>query len=223
MAIPTRKPPSGASDSGDNNDNNMMGKTPVQPKQRRTGDSQQPSQTRQPAKRKKAPAKRDPYAERAVYVEDNSEKDSTNYAEMSKKQLDSEDDSKKQKKAPDKYEEIDVSSISVSVDTDALNNPDFAKDPITGKIYQKIPKTKMDSNGMPMIQTDIDDLDLEGAANKFLAHLRVPPSKEEIEKMRQERIERAKQERIRQQQRKQNKNRSDATQEELKRLYDQNK
>lgn len=175
------------------------------------------SQQRKPAQRKPAQQKketfsRDPYNERAVFVED---ENSTEFTEQAKKQF-SKDDDKKQKNTPTEFKEIDVSTISVSVDEDSLINPEYHKDPVTGKVYQRIPKTKMDSNGMPMIQTDINDLDLEGAAERFLAHLRVPPSKEEIEKLKQERIRKAQEARE-----KQKKPRN--TQEELRRLYDGDK
>lgn len=222
MAIPTKKPNvpnnnSGSSDREKKSVNNES-TSPQEPKkkpQTKAGKQSKANNLQEPQKRK--PAKRDAYAERAVFVEDSStqsvnEENDVEYAKLAKQNL-SKDESK-QKGAPDKFEEIDVSTIKTSIDNDAIDNPEYAKDPVTGKIYQKIPKTKFDANGMPMIQTDINDLDLQGAAEKFLAHLRVPPSKEEIAKMKQERIRKAEEARQAQKNRKN-------TQEELQRLYDE--
>lgn len=86
------------------------------------------------------------------------------------------------------------------------NVPDgYAVDPVTGKMYKKLPANDKDlvkqynrSNGKmeisieQMRQTadsvDIDLHNMEKSADMFLAHLRVPPDKEEIERLKQERI-----------------------------------
>lgn len=126
---------------------------------------------------------------------------------------------RKQKPAnetPAPIKDLAPGEIKTTVDDEAFENIEYAKDPVTGKIYQKLPKTKMDSNGMPMIQAEINDLDLNGAANMFLSHLRVPPSKEEINKLRQERIRRAKAEREAD-----HRKRAAQNQEELERRYNE--
>ena len=156
------------------------------------------------------PFKRDPYAERAVYVEENdnvlvpesyepprrpkkssSKSDDVSYADKVTKDLNSKESVSKQNATAKAFVEIDISTIDVSVDQESIDNPEYDKDPVTGKVFQKIPKTKFDANGLPMVQIEIDDLDLQSAANQFLAHLRVAPDKDEIEEMRQARVKRA--------------------------------
>lgn len=69
-------------------------------------------------------------------------------------------------------------------------------DPKTGIPYYEIPKTKMGSDGKPLLEIDIDIYDLNGEAEAFMAHLRVPPSKEEREALLAKRAEMAKQQRL---------------------------
>lgn len=102
-----------------------------------------------------------------------------------------------------------------AVDRDAngtIANPDsiddkYAIDKETGIKYEKLPGSSPEaikefqhrgkSLGIEQLRqytevvNDFDDLDLNSVAERFLAHLRVAPSKEEIEQMRQERIRRA--------------------------------
>lgn len=66
-------------------------------------------------------------------------------------------------------------------------------DPKTGKSYKVIPKSEYDSEGNPILHLDDLNLDdLNGEANKYLAHLRVPPDRDEMEKLRAEKMARAK-------------------------------
>lgn len=66
----------------------------------------------------------------------------------------------------------------------------WAIDKKTGKKYKVLPKTEYDADGMPMLQiTDFDDSDLNSEAEKFLAHLRVPPDKAEQQRLRELRAE----------------------------------
>lgn len=150
--------------------------------------------------------KRDPYSERAVLDHDsevvlpeptrivNNESDvlgsDKDFVKMSKKIADKSVRLETQTAKP--FEEIDIKDISVNYDKSSLENPDFARDSSTGVAYQKLPKSRYDSNGLPMLQADIDDLDLGSSANLFLGHLRVPPNKEEIERLRAERVDRSK-------------------------------
>lgn len=64
----------------------------------------------------------------------------------------------------------------------------WVKDKKTGKIYKPLPKSKFvgkGANAIPvLVIKDFNDLDLNGEANKFLAHLRVPPDKKEQEELR---------------------------------------
>lgn len=82
----------------------------------------------------------------------------------------------------------------------------YAIDPKTGKRYKKLPTVPKDvvradkksgglsleqlRNSIPEADFDLDDLN--GAADMFLAHLRVPPDKEEMKRLREERLRRAK-------------------------------
>lgn len=82
----------------------------------------------------------------------------------------------------------------------------YAIDPKTGKKYKKLPNVPKDvvradkksgglsleqlRNSIPEADFDLDDLN--GAADLFLAHLRVPPDKEEMKRLREERLRRAK-------------------------------
>lgn len=82
----------------------------------------------------------------------------------------------------------------------------YAIDPKTGKRYKKLPNVPKDvvradkksgglsleqlRNSIPEADFDLDDLN--GAADMFLAHLRVPPDKDEMKKLREERLRRAK-------------------------------
>lgn len=68
-------------------------------------------------------------------------------------------------------------------------------DPKTGIPYYEIPKTKMGSDGKPLLEIDIDIYNLNGEAEAFLGHLRIPPSKEEREALLAKRAEMAKQQR----------------------------
>ncbi len=53
-------------------------------------------------------------------------------------------------------------------------------DPTTGKRYKVLPKTEMGADNRPVLHlTDLDLEDLTGEAEKYLAHLRVPPDPEE--------------------------------------------
>ena len=70
--------------------------------------------------------------------------------------------------------------------------PDMVRDKRTGKIYELIPKSELDEDGRPKLQIDIDDMDLNSSANRFLAHLRVPPDRAEREQLRELRRMRAK-------------------------------
>lgn len=69
-------------------------------------------------------------------------------------------------------------------------------DPKTGLAYYEIPKTKMGSDGRPVLEVDIDIYDLNGEAEAFMSHLRIPPSKEEREALLAKRAEMAKQQRL---------------------------
>ena len=53
----------------------------------------------------------------------------------------------------------------------------------TGISYYEIPKTRMGDDGRPMLAMNINLDDLNGEAENFLAHLRVPPSPEEREEI----------------------------------------
>lgn len=83
-------------------------------------------------------------------------------------------------------------------------------DPKTGKRYKQLKMSskeaiaasrKNKNSGLTLEQArqliaeeeDFDVDDLNGAANTFLAHLRVPPNKEELEKLKQERIKKMRQ------------------------------
>lgn len=62
----------------------------------------------------------------------------------------------------------------------------------TGKAYKTIPKSEYDSEGNPILHLDDLNLDdLNGEANKYLAHLRVPPDREEMARLREEKAARA--------------------------------
>lgn len=68
------------------------------------------------------------------------------------------------------------------------NGIEYAIDAKTGKKYQVLPEAefKMNNNNdiIPVLQVDdFNDLDLTGEADRFLAHLRVPPNKAEIERL----------------------------------------
>lgn len=81
----------------------------------------------------------------------------------------------------------------------------YAIDPKTGKKYKKLPNVPKDvvradkksgglsleqlRNSIPEADFDLDDLN--GAADIFLAHLRVPPDKDEMKRLREERLKRA--------------------------------
>jgi hypothetical protein len=61
-------------------------------------------------------------------------------------------------------------------------------DPKTGVKYQVIPKTVMDTEGRPISQIEdfnVDDLNSE--ADRFLGHLRIAPTPEELAQLREER------------------------------------
>ena len=69
-------------------------------------------------------------------------------------------------------------------------------DPKTGKKYRILPKTQLDGEGNPILQFPDFDIDnLNGEADTFLAHLRVPPSRNEIEELRRLRVEKIKKQR----------------------------
>lgn len=68
----------------------------------------------------------------------------------------------------------------------------WAIDPKTGKKYRKLPKTVMGNDGRPLLQIEDFNLDdLTGEAEMFLAHLRVPPDKEEQKRLRELKIQQA--------------------------------
>lgn len=89
---------------------------------------------------------------------------------------------------------------------DDNSNDEYTIDPVTGVKYKKLPAASKDviradkkSGGLGIEQlrnmipeADFDLNDLDGAANSFLAHLRVPPDKEEMKRLREEKIARAK-------------------------------
>lgn len=63
----------------------------------------------------------------------------------------------------------------------------------TGKRYKKLSKVKFDAEGTPLLQNEDFDLDdLNSEADKFLAHLRVAPDKNEMMKLRAEKAAKAK-------------------------------
>lgn len=66
--------------------------------------------------------------------------------------------------------------------------------PKTGVKYKKIPPAQLDADGLPIstITDDIDLMDFNNSAQQFLAHLQVPPSQKEQQRMRAEREKRAK-------------------------------
>lgn len=96
-------------------------------------------------------------------------------------------------------------SKPVSKKSDPEEDDGWRVDPKTGKRYKQLRMSskeaiaaskKNKNSGLTLEQArqliaeeeDFDADDLNSAANTFLAHLRVPPSKDELEKLRQERI-----------------------------------
>lgn len=66
----------------------------------------------------------------------------------------------------------------------------WAIDKKTGKKYKLLPKTQYDDDGLPMLQVeDFDDLNLNNEAERFLAHLRVAPDREEQKRLREKRAQ----------------------------------
>lgn len=64
----------------------------------------------------------------------------------------------------------------------------WIKDRKTGVLHKYIPKTEMDEDNMPVLHLDDLDLDdLTGEAEKYLAHLRVPPDREEQKRLKEDR------------------------------------
>lgn len=60
---------------------------------------------------------------------------------------------------------------------------DWKVDPKTGKKYRPLPKTKEGPDGRPAIAVNDFNLDdMTGEADIFLAHLRVPPTQEELDR-----------------------------------------
>ena len=69
---------------------------------------------------------------------------------------------------------------------------ELRRDRDTGVVYSYIPKVDLDEDGKPiLIVHDMDIDDLSGEADRFLAHLRIPPNKEEMQRLRDERRRRA--------------------------------
>lgn len=103
--------------------------------------------------------------------------------------------SKKSQVTPTKsvQEEVFVDDAFESTDNESTLKTKI--DPKTGIPYYEIPKTKMGSDGKPILEIDIDIYDLNGEAEAFMAHLRIPPSKEEREALLAQRAEIAKQQR----------------------------
>ena len=74
----------------------------------------------------------------------------------------------------------------------------YGYDEVTGKRYEKLPKSEFIGSGAkrrPVLQVDMDLDNLNGEANRFLAHLRVPPNKDEMLRLRAERVKRAREQR----------------------------
>lgn len=68
----------------------------------------------------------------------------------------------------------------------------WVRDRKSGVLHKYIPKTEMDEDNMPVLHLDDLDLDdLTGEADKYLAHLRVPPDREEMARLLKEKAERA--------------------------------
>lgn len=58
---------------------------------------------------------------------------------------------------------------------------EWVTDPRTGKKYRPLPKTKTGPDGRPLLAVnDLNLDDMTGEADVFLAHLRVPPTEEEL-------------------------------------------
>ena len=98
---------------------------------------------------------------------------------------------------------------AVPPESDAnTDNEGWETDPKTGKRYKTLAATPKEAiaaykkaggqvsyRDLAKYVTSDDDFDLDdldGAANTFLAHLRVPPDKKEMERLRQEKIKRTK-------------------------------
>lgn len=70
--------------------------------------------------------------------------------------------------------------------TQAEIDDDWAIDPKTKKKYKKLPKAQFEGE-MPVLQVaDFNTDDMNFEANRFLAHLRVPPDKKEMMRLRAE-------------------------------------
>lgn len=71
----------------------------------------------------------------------------------------------------------------------------YATDPKTGVKYKPLPKTEWTEGGYSVIHVheDMPDAlnDLNAAADVFLSHLRIAPSKEEMDRLRKEQAMRA--------------------------------
>ena len=69
----------------------------------------------------------------------------------------------------------------------------WKRDPKTGKVFKVIPKAEYDADNYPVLHLKDLDLDnLNGEADKYLAHLRVPPDKEETKRLLAEKAARQK-------------------------------
>lgn len=67
----------------------------------------------------------------------------------------------------------------------------WVRDKKTNVLHKYIPRTEMDEDNMPVLHLDDLNLDdLTGEAEKYLAHLRVPPNKEERQRLLEEKAER---------------------------------
>lgn len=100
---------------------------------------------------------------------------------------------RKRPTAPPKPQERRPHPASRPMDNTPPQREGWKTDPKTGKSYKVIPKSEYDSEGNPILHLDDLNLDdLNGEANKYLAHLRVPPDRDEMEKLRAEKMARAK-------------------------------
>ena len=71
-----------------------------------------------------------------------------------------------------------------------------AVDPKTGLSYEVIPDFEIGADGRAPVVVDIDPDDMTSAAKRFLPHLRVPPDREEQNRLREERAKMSTQQNI---------------------------
>ena len=105
-----------------------------------------------------------------------------------------------------KEKSVGITNISSPNKEIQVNGKIFKVDPKTGKKYEVLPASRLDAvknfknqKGGPGLDflrksvEEVDDIDLDKLneeADRFLAHLRVPPDKDEIARLREEKIRR---------------------------------